>query len=277
MAKQSVKERAKYRRPFIEGSTYYCKCNCGEEIKVTRTSNLYGMADFISGHNTRGTKASGETKKKQAQSRERWWSTHPEEREKLSKRGKGIPLTSSTRKKLSEAKLGKPSYRRTEEHKNEMSKIKKKNNPWANGDIFLQEKLAKEASLRMINKMQETPEAVFVYKYCKRGYFSSSKSTGKLYYSSSYEKRAYELLEQNSAVKNYKRCDFSISYKFNNKEKNYLPDILVTYTNGSKDIIEIKPNYLLKDEKNIAKFKAGNKYCKDNNLKFNVWTEHKLF
>ena len=110
------------------------------------------------------------------------------------------------------------------------------------------------------------------------GDYYSQKTNTSLFYASSYEKRAMEILETNTSVRAYENCKFFINYTDPEKGKthNYFPDIAVEYTNGSKKIIEVKPEYRLLDPKNLAKFSAAKEYCKQNNLEFEVWTEKDL-
>lgn len=116
-----------------------------------------------------------------------------------------------------------------------------------------------------------------VDKKHKHGKFYSKKNKKKIYYQSSWELLAYKLLEQMSHVKSYQRCDFSIQYIFENRQRLYHPDIFVEYTCDQNEILEIKTIWQSKDLKTKAKFKAARKYAKQNNLKFTVWTEKELF
>lgn len=54
---------------------------------------------------------------------------------------------------------------------------------------------------------------------------------------------------------------------------NYYPDFLL----NDHYLIEIKPNYLLDDEVNIAKFNAADIYCRENGLEYVILTEDYLF
>lgn len=53
----------------------------------------------------------------------------------------------------------------------------------------------------------------------------------------------------------------------------YKPDFLL----NNHYLIEIKPNYLLDDEVNIAKFNAADLYCRENGLEYVILTEDYLF
>ena len=57
------------------------------------------------------------------------------------------------------------------------------------------------------------------------------------------------------------------------KLHSYSPDFLL----NDHYLIEIKPNYLLDDEVNIAKFNAADIYCRENGLEYVVLTEDYLF
>jgi NUMOD3 motif len=110
-----------------------------------------------------------------------------------------------------------------------------------------------------------------------QGKFYSNKNKRKLFYDSFLELQAYFLLEQMSEVVSYSRCDFYVEYPWENNIHRYLPDIKVVYKSGNIDIIEIKPlNILLKDKKVRAKGKACDRYCKQNNMNYVVWTDKLL-
>lgn len=113
-------------------------------------------------------------------------------------------------------------------------------------------------------------------KQLDQGYFYSNKGDKEIYHASSYELRAFKLLEKDEKVKVYDTCKFSIRYEFQGMLPRYLPDIHVTYTNGVEEIIEVKPNHQLMYPINQAKFKAAIPYCQERGWKFSVWTEKEL-
>jgi len=109
----------------------------------------------------------------------------------------------------------------------------------------------------------------------RKGWFESKKNNTKIFYQSSYELKAFEILEQIKSISSYKRCKFAVDY-INPKDSrmhHYIPDIEIDYNDGTKHILEIKPEYLINDEVNKAKFAAARE--KFNN--FNVWTEKNLW
>lgn len=113
-------------------------------------------------------------------------------------------------------------------------------------------------------------------RYSKRGTFYSQKNQKEIRYESSYELQAYQILEQDERIKNYDRCKFPIDYTFNGGLHKYIPDIDVIYTDNTREILEIKPEQLLKDSVNMAKFIGAKEYCDKNNLTYSVWTEKNL-
>ena len=112
--------------------------------------------------------------------------------------------------------------------------------------------------------------------YGKSGHYFSKKNNKELYYRSSYELVAYKILEQLSRVKYYEIEPFRIQYEYRNSKHHTIPDILITYIDGGKELIEVKPEYKLKDEKEQTKLKAMKNYSKENNMLFSIWTEKEL-
>ena len=100
----------------------------------------------------------------------------------------------------------------------------------------------------------------------KVGKFYSKKNNRTLHYDSAWELHAFKRLEQASAVIAYDRCNFYIDYVYNGKTRRYVPDILVTYKDDFKEIIEVKPAYKLKENKIKSKHLAALEYCKENGV-----------
>lgn len=96
---------------------------------------------------------------------------------------------------------------------------------------------------------------------------------------SNWEKLFFFKMDNNPNVKSVIRVPFTIKYinPNDNDWHNYLPDFLVEYNNGKKELIEIKPNYLLTDPIVKAKESYSIKYCSENNLSYKFITEDHLF
>ncbi len=132
----------------------------------------------------------------------------------------------------------------------------------------------KNVSLAMMKRLKENPHS-FVGK-SKKGYFFSKKNNKNLFYRSSYELKAFEILEKDNTVLSFEYEPFKIEYRFNNKLKNYLVDILVNYKDGSSELIEVKPNWQLNELSVIAKKEALASFAKTNNYKWSIWCEEEL-
>lgn len=108
------------------------------------------------------------------------------------------------------------------------------------------------------------------------GHYFSKKNNKEVHYRSSYELIAYKILEQLSKVKSYEVEPFAIQYEWQNSVHRTIPDILVTYTDGSKELIEVKPEWKFTIRKEVHKMAVMQKYAEDNNMIFNVWSEKQL-
>ncbi len=106
----------------------------------------------------------------------------------------------------------------------------------------------------------------------KKGNYFSTKLNRELTFQSSWEEKAFKYLDSDETVLTYLPQPFLILYKYDHN-RNYIPDILVTYTNGNQKLIEIKPTYFLEAAINKAKFEAAKNYCNERNIQFEVWTE----
>lgn len=107
-----------------------------------------------------------------------------------------------------------------------------------------------------------------------------SVKSGSVRYRSLWEKRAYELLDENPEVKIYYAEPDVIPYRDPaGVLRNYYPDLLVQFDNSDKysEVIEIKPKYLLDDEINVCKFNAATYYCTSRGMIFDIWTEDDLW
>lgn len=113
--------------------------------------------------------------------------------------------------------------------------------------------------------------------YIKGEYFSF-KMNQNFKFRSSWEEIAFKWLDDNINVFQFYTEPFSIKYWNPSKEthSNYIPDILITFIDGRKFLIEIKPRRFHDTEKNQAKFKAAQEYCDNKGWIFEVWDESKI-
>lgn len=105
---------------------------------------------------------------------------------------------------------------------------------------------------------------------------SEKSPTGLCYCRSPYEHRFIEILDKDPSVLSFVCEPFRIPYEFGTR-RNYVPDFLVTYSDGFKKVIEVKPAGLVNDPQNIAKAIAATKYCLENSMMYQIVTENDLF
>jgi hypothetical protein len=181
---------------------------------------------------------------------------------------KGQPLDQETKDKISAANTGK---KRTIEHKYNVSIGRKKMLEEQGGFTDEHRENISKATIKQYANGFDPA------LHHKSGYhFSSKVPNGQIFYRSSYEKKAYEILDKDETVVSYKAESLPIEY-YNPVKKifcNYLVDIEIDYVNGNKKFIEVKPEKWLKDDVVQAKNAAARHQLKD---KFEIWTEIKLF
>ena len=106
----------------------------------------------------------------------------------------------------------------------------------------------------------------------------TSPIAGDVFYRSSFEARAFQILDMDTRVVTYKTEPVRIPYRKPGKKlSSYLPDLLVTYKDDTNVLVELKPKWALRTGLVKRKIKAGKKYASQQNLKFEVWTEDHLY
>jgi hypothetical protein len=196
----------------------------------------------------------------------------------------------ATRKKLSENNahywLGK---KREVEYIKQRNEVRRKNG-WFRDPVAFSEKqklLTKGRNKgRVHSKEQNEQHSVRITQkylngemkkcgYGKSGYFFSQKNSAMIYYRSSFELVAMQLLEQMTPVISYVYEGLSIPYlDEKGVQRHTIPDLFINYLDGTKEVVEIKPTFKIKDQK--LKLDAIENYCKDNGYKFAIWSEDKL-
>jgi hypothetical protein len=105
------------------------------------------------------------------------------------------------------------------------------------------------------------------------GLFRSPKNQHILRHRSRLEKRWYLALEYDDSVRAFFAEPFRIPYKFNGRTRTYVPDLLVEYADKRLVLVEIKPDALLDEPENRAKFDAAREWCRGRGIQFQVWGE----
>lgn len=107
-------------------------------------------------------------------------------------------------------------------------------------------------------------------------YATSSKLPGgRAWVRSSWEERVIFVLDLHPQVLRVEVEPLSIPYVFEGVQRNYIPDFLVTFVGGVRELWEIKVDYLEKYPKTWAKRKALNEYAVSkgiNSCWVNSWT-----
>jgi hypothetical protein len=102
----------------------------------------------------------------------------------------------------------------------------------------------------------------------------SPKIGEKIYWRSSYEKTALDILERCPLVKSFVLEPFAIHYiDFAGNARGYVPDYFVNLTDGRKFLVEVKP----RDRREVLKEFVAQIFCEKIGVFFTLWTEDVLF
>lgn len=102
------------------------------------------------------------------------------------------------------------------------------------------------------------------------GSYVSTKTKMEMTYRSSWELAAMKWLDANEAVRNYTYETIRIPYyhmEDNRKYRRYyVPDFLITFTDGHAELWELKPVAFVNNEKTLLKTDAALNYCKNHQI-----------
>lgn len=93
------------------------------------------------------------------------------------------------------------------------------------------------------------------------GFYDSAKNKKQIHYRSHLELHWYQLLESMAKVVAYEAEPVIIPYEFEGKIRHYTPDILITYSDGSLELAEVKPESRWNEPLNVAKWNAAKEWC----------------
>ena len=110
----------------------------------------------------------------------------------------------------------------------------------------------------------------------KQGKYQSIKTGKILPYRSGWEERVYKLLDAYDDVFSFDYEPFEITYIHKGQAHKYIPDIIVTFMDGHKELWEIKPANQTDLEINKNKWFAAKEACKIRGWEFQVFTEQKI-
>jgi hypothetical protein len=111
------------------------------------------------------------------------------------------------------------------------------------------------------------------------GIFWSKKCKKEFVFRSTYEFAYFNILEADTNVDRYLVEPFRIPYRYKNRKRNYIPDIMVLFKDGSIELIEVKPVAFLKHPVVRAKATAARAFVKRNipNCIYKFITEKDIF
>lgn len=124
----------------------------------------------------------------------------------------------------------------------------------------------RKSSKRTVKKKRKTKKPRY------HGRTIKTKKGGTIKTRSGWETAFVRHLEDDPNVVSFEYEPFKIPYTFRKSVKNYIPDFIVHYADGSSEIIEIKPKRRVSSPKNQAKIQAAKDLYED----FKVITEDNL-
>lgn len=98
----------------------------------------------------------------------------------------------------------------------------------------------------------------------KAGEYESMKMKKIMKYKSSWELALMKAFDHDQNVVSFEYESLRIPYYYDNHKRWYIPDFIVTFSNGTKKMLEIKPAQFLDNEKTKLKSLAAQEYCKTN-------------
>jgi hypothetical protein len=105
--------------------------------------------------------------------------------------------------------------------------------------------------------------------------FHMSPKGGTFKYRSGWEQDVAIYLDKDPQVKAYGYEVLAIPYISNlktRKVRHYFPDFLVTYTDGSRKLIEVKRGDKVGSPQVVKKSAAARIWCQENNVEFEIWS-----
>ena len=98
------------------------------------------------------------------------------------------------------------------------------------------------------------------------GHFTSEKTSLVHRYRSSWELAAMGYLDGDPSVSSWNYECLRIPYYYENNKRWYVPDFFVEYSDGRKEVWEIKPKQFIDSDANKLKSEAAAKFCIENGI-----------
>lgn len=100
----------------------------------------------------------------------------------------------------------------------------------------------------------------------KKGEFESTKTTRKHFYRSSWELSLMRWLDTSKDVSTWDYECVRIPYVYNDNKRWYVPDFMVTFVDGRRELWEVKPKEFVGNKKNVMKELAAKTWCTENDV-----------
>jgi hypothetical protein len=105
----------------------------------------------------------------------------------------------------------------------------------------------------------------------------SPKTGKKMFYRSGWELITMNFLDNDDNVASYGYETIKIPYRYNGEKRWYIPDFLVEFSDGTRQIWEVKPSMFINTEKVQQKALASRKFCESEGInEYRFITEHDL-
>lgn len=100
----------------------------------------------------------------------------------------------------------------------------------------------------------------------KAGEYASSKLQRSVHFRSSWEEAMMQWLDANPDVTTWDYECVRIPYMYDDHKRWYIPDFLITFTDGHREMWEVKVKEFVTAEKNVLKTAAAQAYCAVNGI-----------
>ena len=134
------------------------------------------------------------------------------------------------------------------------------------------EKLSRKNAQAIIEKRDNLKKT----SWGKTGWYMWQSMTDEIVWTSfrsGLELRIYKDLDESKLISAVKEEPLIIPYNFKGAKLNYVPDLLIKAKNGNVYLIEIKPDALTEEPKNLAKWEAAKSFCIENGINFSIMTD----
>ena len=110
------------------------------------------------------------------------------------------------------------------------------------------------------------------------GYFASYKNNNQIAFESVMERDLFMILEFDDSVLKYEEQPMQVYYPYNDTTRRYTPDVLITYKDNSKKLIEVKyANELTKNKDLVEKIDIlKNYFLNEHDLNFKLFTDEDI-